>query len=142
MTGENLSTACPACGSPIESIQDCFSGPASQIDNFDEVEPDLRERDLLTDDLIEFYDSCFPHYSTDEIRNESDSLSRDPSEAPFITDSIVTTESWCTSDNCDFSQRIYRPPTDTTFDIDDYDLSNLSDEARREAELLFEELSS
>ncbi len=104
MTGASRN-ACPDCGAATESISDCFTGPASAVDNFDEVEEHLRDEDLVSDDEYDLYSD---EVSRDEYETALNNANVEPRDGPFITDTIVCTETWCTT--CTYSERTYTPP--------------------------------
>jgi len=138
-----LEPSCPVCGDSLNSIQDCFCGQAKHLDNFAEVEDYLRDQGSVTDDEYALYAD---RYSRDEYETALANRDREPRDGPFIADSIVCTETWCTSDTCDFSRRTFSPPPD--INLDDLTDENgevhrdyLSAEAEREAEKIIERLS-
>lgn len=110
MSADSLSKpACPDCGSPVESISDCFTGQAKHIDNFDEIESELRDSGVVSDDEYELYADRVSRDEFEEYIAENRDGQRD---GPFITESIVCTEAWCSNDDCDHSERTHHPLSD------------------------------
>lgn len=126
MSGDSLSKAtCPDCGAEIESITDCFTGQAKHIDNFDEIEGELRDRGIVSDDE---YDLYADQVSREEYESTLEDLGEEPRDGPFITESIVCTEAWCSNDDCGFSRRTHNPLPEGLSENDDTNLFEELDE--------------
>lgn len=114
---------CPDCGAELHVIDDCFTGEVKHIDNFSDVEDHLRDRGVVGTD-----DPLLARYSEEqraEAREQvaaSDHLSIEDvfdRDGPFITDSIVCTETSCTDRDCGYATVTYTPPGDVVASIAD-----------------------
>jgi len=107
MSGDSIpNPTCPDCGAELESITDCFTGQTEHIDNFDEIEDDLRDRGVISNDEYDLYADDF---SREEYESTLEELDKEPRDGPFITESIVCTETWCSNNDCGFSRRTHHP---------------------------------
>lgn len=126
MSGDSLSKAtCPDCGAELESITDCFTGQAKHLDNFDAIEAELRDRGIVSDDEYDLYADDF---SREEYESTLEELDKEPSDGPFIIESIVCTEIWCSNNDCGFSRRTHNPLPKDLSENDDTNLFEELDE--------------